>query len=85
MPKKKKTREQKMLADKRRELGNQTLYTFISTPSKSQGELIPHASKQPAVAISTTSYRYLAGDLQKTLLFTTFIVVTELLVKYFLK
>lgn len=84
MPKKKKTREQKLLADKRREVTNQGLYTFTSTPPKSHAAQPLSSHRQTATTISTTSYKYLAGDLRKTFLFTLFIMVTELVIYYFL-
>lgn len=82
MPKKKKTREQKVLADKRRDNENQSLYTFTSTLSQSQKKPAATAQKH-AATISTASYNYLAGDLRKTLLLTLFIIVAELLIYYF--
>lgn len=82
MPKKKKTREQKILADKRRNVENQSLYTFTSplsqAPKKQSANTTPKAA-----TISTASYKYLAGDLRKTLLLTFFIMVAELLIYYF--
>ena len=84
MPKKKKTRQQKILAEKRRETSSQPLYTI--TP-----ESLPKQAKQPVLqvkhtpTISTISYNYLATDLSKTALFTVAIVLIELVLRFFTK
>jgi hypothetical protein len=85
MPKKKKTREQKILADKRRTPASDSLYTFTPAIVKSQEKKPAVAIKQTAATISTTSYKYLAGDLRKTFFFTLFIVVGELVIYYITK
>lgn len=82
MPKKNKTREQKILADKRRSVENKSLYTFTSTLSQSQQKQ-PAAGRKHTTAIATASYQYLAGDLRKTLLFTFLVIIAEVLIYYF--
>lgn len=83
MPKKKKTLKQKMLADIRHEQERKDLYSFQ----------VPHVFSQTSApireeihprAISTVHYQYLAADLRKTLFFTLFAVLTELIIYYFL-
>jgi len=84
MPKKKKTRQQKILAEKRRETSTMPLYTITS-------DSLPKQAKQPitpihhAQTISTTPYHYLASDLGKTALFTVVIVLIELTLRFFTK
>jgi hypothetical protein len=85
MPKKKKTREQKILADKRRTSVSDSLYTFTPALVKSPEKQPAVSIKQAAATISTTSYKYLAGDLRKTFFFTLFIVIGELVIYYFTK
>ncbi len=83
MPKKKKTRDQKILADHRRET--------IPTSVYSLNPNLITASKQPTptiksnVTIATKSYGYLAHDLRKTTFFTFSILLIELLLKNFIK
>ncbi len=84
MPKKKKTRQQKILAEKRRETSTMPLYTITS-------ESLPTQAKQPispvkhTQTISTISYNYLGADLRKTALFTGVIVLIELTLRFFTK
>ncbi len=85
MPKKKKTREQKILADKRQTGASESLYTFTPDLAKSREKQPTATAKQPVATISTTSYRYLGPDLRKTFFFTLFIIVSELILYYFTK
>lgn len=83
MPKHKKTRKQKIMADQRRET-SAPLYSFTpeSLPKQAKPEI---PSVKPIVSISTASYQYLRADLRKTALFTALIVVLELVFYYFQK
>jgi hypothetical protein len=85
MPKKKKTRDQKILADKRRTTASESLYTFTPAIVKSQPKLPAATIRQPIATISTTSYQYLGSDLRKTFFFTIFIIIAEFLIYYFTK
>ena len=84
MSKKKKTRQQKILADKRRETQSVSLYSLPVESLKEQvkQQAIP---VRKAVSITTSSYQYLAGDLLKTAIFTGFIVLIELVLKFITK
>lgn len=91
MPKKKKTRKQKTLADVRRQKEPKVAYTAFSEskPQEREQAVAPSAPEesQPAVRpskriVQTSDYKYLAGDLRKTLLLTTSIIVIELAIKF---
>ena len=84
MAKKKKTREQKILADKRRETLILSSYSLPEKHFKKQTEEPTIQAKQN-VTIATTSYQYLADDLRKTTIFTGLIILTELLLRFFAK
>jgi hypothetical protein len=84
MPKHKKTREQKIMADHRRETTSSPLYSLPSESLKQQAKpTIMHT--KPAVNISTNSYQYLTSDLRKTAIITAVIIGIELLIYYFTK
>ncbi len=80
MPKKKKTKEQKISADKRRkiEIPAAKSAPSIATHSyvKSETDTPPAAINKNA-AIATTGYSYLVSDLTKTVLLTTGIIIAE--------
>lgn len=82
MPKIQKTRKQKMLADQKRETTS-LLYSLPKESLKIQAK--PSHSAKSTIAISTTSYQYLSGDLRKTLFLTFFIIITQLVIYYFTK
>jgi len=85
MPKKKKTRKQKILADHRRETSTQSLYSFVPERLETQAKpAVEQVKKQPQT-ISTTAYQYLGTDLRKTALFTGSIILLELLVRFLTK
>lgn len=83
MPKKKKTRAQKITSDQRRETMHTPLYSLPqnipTTQSKRVEGLIQTAT------ISITSYTYLGADLRKTFFVTFLIIVVEALIKYLFK
>jgi len=84
MPKNKKTRQQKIIADHRREAINTSLYSFNSESLTSQSKQHLESVKKP-IAITTSSYQYLRRDLTKTALFTAAIVLIELTLRYIIK
>lgn len=83
MPKHKKTLKRKILADKRREAQYASLY---SLPQESLKEIKhPVTPVKQTVTIAISSYDYLASDLRKTAIFTGFIVLLEVVLKFFIK
>lgn len=91
MPKKKKTRKQKSLADVRRQKEPKaTQIAFAeSKPQKEEHTVAPTATEEPQTPIrtskrivQTSDYQYLARDLRKTILLTTSIIVIELAIKF---
>ncbi len=85
MPKKKKTRQQKMLADQRH-----NTHTFAAALSSEQQEKvattsIPLPLTKPTHSIATIDYAYLGIDLRKTIFFTSSIIVIELAIHIFTK
>lgn len=84
MAKRKKTRQQKIMADQRREASTTSLYSFSS-------ETLIQQAKQPSTLVKnmttalSSSYQYLASDLRKTAIFTGSIIIFELILKYFIK
>ncbi len=85
MPKKKKTRQQKMLADQRH-----NTHTFAAVLPNEQQEKtattsIPLPLTKPLHSIATIDYGYLGIDLRKTLFFTGSIIVLELAIHIFTK
>lgn len=83
MPKKKKTREQKARSDHRREASNTALYSFTPKTLNQQAKPVVSSPKQTTHTISTTSYSYLSSDLRKTALFTSGIILLELVIRFF--
>jgi len=84
MAKKKKTRQQKILADKRREVLATALYSFSPESPKQREKQSVAAPVRQTVTIASSSYGYLAGDLSKTAIFTGIVVLIELVANYFL-
>lgn len=90
MPKKKKTRKQKALADVRRKTdSNVTTTAIFESKPQTREEHVPSSPQvsnpirhTPSRTIVTADYRYLSGDLRKTLFVTAFIIVIELVLKY---
>ncbi|HZE87568.1 MAG TPA: hypothetical protein VE090_05190 [Methylomirabilota bacterium] len=80
MAKKKKTREQKILADQRRKENPMPLYSLPQ-----QVETSANDERKTVHTVTTTGYRYLAVDLRKTALLTAFIILIELLIRIFVK
>jgi hypothetical protein len=85
MPKKKKTREQKMRSDHRREVSNTALYSFTAKTPERQAKPVVSSPKTTTHTISTTSYNYLSSDLRKTALFTGGVILLELIISFFVK
>jgi hypothetical protein len=83
MPKKKKTRKQKELTDVRHQTEPTITYTAMFEPKSQERQNIV-VTKQPAPSrnIMTADYRYLAGDLRKTLLLTFIIITIQLGLKF---
>jgi hypothetical protein len=89
MPKKRKTREQKILTGQREQTVHQTSSSHLS--SQATFSLSSLASDKPltkntvskptAVVVETNEYNYLATDLQKTAFVTCAIVVAEIVIK----
>jgi hypothetical protein len=82
MPKKKKTRQQKIIADKRKEVHSFSTYSLSSESLKQQVKH-PTIAVEKTVTVTTSSYQYLTKDLRKTALFTGFIMLIELVLKFF--
>lgn len=96
MPKKVKTRKQKLLSETRRKNAAPTAreagYTTYSLPSPSSNTESLSPSKIPAemdegarTRVITADYRYLTLDLKKTMLLTFSIILAELVIKFFFK
>ncbi len=93
MPKKVKTKKQKLLSDLRHKNISPTLeqtdFTTYSLPApKKADSKYTHPEKAyaaPSRGVSTAGFSYLLPDLRKTILLTISIVVAEILIKYFLK
>lgn len=76
MPKKKKTRKQKILADMRHKVVvEEPKIEYKSQPSQPQADRIQQSSVK---AIATSSYQYLYSDLVKTIVLTISIIVGEM-------
>jgi hypothetical protein len=91
MPKKKKTRKQKMQSDQRRQtitISAQPIPNHEKiereTPSPTT-TVAPTAKPIVRHAILTGEYQYLSGDLLKTAVLTCSIVLAELLIHFFAK
>jgi hypothetical protein len=92
MPKKVKTRKQKILSDSRRKYQASTPteanFPTYSLPKSSQ--LTPAPAVRPsapltAPQVSTVGYQHLSTDLRKTLLLTFSIIVAQLLISYLMR
>lgn len=109
MPKKKRTREDKIQADKRRQSATQTVHlnkkaavtrevenkpeapaatsSTFSLPKEygnAKSKTAAPASTTQTVAINTSAYNYLRGDLLKTTFLTTAIIAAELIIYFFM-
>lgn len=93
MPKRVKTKKQKILADLRRknspsviEKTDFTTYTLPTTMHvDSPKSDMPGKKIASAKAVSTSGYAYLYKDLRKTLLLTSSIIIAEILIRSYLK
>lgn len=93
MPKKVKTKKQKMRSDLRHTNYSPEIekadFTTYSLPALKRADHKPTPAEQtfsaPIKAVSTTGYSYLSTDLRKTILLTVSIIVVQILVKYYLK
>ena len=82
MPKKKKTRKQKMLANTRHK--EYFLEPLQSVKPEHSESLKPYSPQpNPNQAIVTSHYNYLYSDLLKTLLLTILVIMSELALRYF--
>lgn len=84
MPKKKKTRKQKMAADLRNKTTGQTVYTL---PTQQTTNPVLQQKSEPAIRtqnqnILTSEYTYLNTDLIKTAVLTISIIIAELLLQF---
>lgn len=91
MPKKKKTRKQKILADSRQhtdsvENTSQQIPTYsVASVVNEEPNSQPKISHKATSHISTIEYSYLSKDLLKTLTLTGSIIVAEIILLYFTK
>jgi len=83
MPKKKKTRKQKIQADSRHTTESAALPSEqIQTYSVAKKEVIsPKVTSSSTTTIATSDYRYLSKDLLKTVLLTISIIIIELVLQ----
>jgi hypothetical protein len=90
MPKKKKTRKQKALADVRRQTVTVSPHTATTEVKQTVREEhqpaptpeVPRPQKSfPHHAIATTDYHYLSHDLRKTLILTAAILGIQIILK----
>ena len=89
MPKKRKTREQKILSEHRKETVHQTVSSHLSSEAtfslsslSTAKPVIKKVVPQPTVvAVATDEYSYLRIDLLKTTIITCAIVITEIVIK----
>lgn len=88
MPKKKKTRKQKMLTDSRHQAEKndvptqQTFSYSVESPKRKETTISPKVSVSHA--ISTSEYSYLSKDLIKTFAVTGIIIFAEILLFFIL-
>jgi hypothetical protein len=91
MPKMRKTRKEKLIADQR-----DNTYTYIPTPKQTSeraavagktdiNSSIPVAHPQMHTRVITNDYKYLSGDLIKTIILTSSIIIAELLIRFYMK
>ena len=89
MPKKRKTREQKIHSEHKKETVHQTVSSHLSSEAtfslsslSTEKPIIKKTLTQPTViAVETDGYNYLQTDLLKTTIITCAIVITEIVVK----
>lgn len=93
MPKKVKTKKQKMLADLRlqntSQISEKTDFTTYSLPKlkniDKKSTVLLQTQKTPPKNVSTEGFAYLQRDLRKTILLTLSIVFAQILIKYYFK
>ncbi len=93
MPKKVKTRKQKILADLRRKVApvevkkvDSATYSLPSQKSSSISHPVAAKSKSNNQAtITTNSYSYLSSDLRRTILLTSAIIIAEIVIRFTVK
>ena len=91
MPKIKKSRRDKKLADKRKKLPVAAVKQPVSSTEKIEittktiiaDHVAPTQTNKPTPAISTSGYKYLFKDLVKTTVLTSCILVAEIVIKQF--
>jgi hypothetical protein len=91
MPKTRKSRRDKKLADQRKKLpmavvkqpAISTEKIETATKSTVADHAIPTSTHKSTIAISTSGYNYLFNDLIKTAILTSCIIVAELVIKQF--
>ena len=83
MPKKNKTRKQKVLADTRHKEYFVEPLEQIRVENKEPKKVYHPQSRPVAQAILTEHYSYLYSDLLKTLILTIFVIVAELVLRSF--
>jgi hypothetical protein len=94
MPKKRKTLQHKILADQKRSVPSSSQITAeqeqampgvtFSLPTSHGAVQKVTKPYQEAITIATSEYGYLANDLMRTALLTVAIVITELLIRFFI-
>lgn len=77
MPKRRKTRKQKINAQSRHQVNKPVITVTENTPITQQ----PSAPVKPKdkIAINTSGYGYLYADLRKTVILTFLIIISELI------
>lgn len=83
MPKKKKTRHQKIKADMRHK--DYKAPSEMLVPSFQLNPVQPQIKTEKTQTIATAQYAYLYSDLRKTLILTILIIVAELILGNYLK
>ena len=97
MPKKRKTREQKILTEHKRQTVNQPVLSNVSIQKDNSQQVnsrgatfsfspvlagkITPRKAEPTITISTNEYSYLSIDLLKTALVTCAIVIAEIVIR----
>lgn len=88
MAKRKKTREQKILAEikRREELVNDNTYSYSESSKSSAVPLksVPTPTA-PLLQVSTDHYAYLISDLRKTLIVTAGVILIQIILHNFIK
>ena len=94
MPKKRKTKQEKVIADLRRKLVSQEPATAESTPSfaptytfaqtKSIAQTSSYSVNSKTSNLKPTAYSYILSDLRKTVLLTTIAIAAQILLYFVL-